>query len=123
MTGELVGRYTAGDRDGTGGIRPDFVMVGVPLPDGSVELWASTELSYAELEALTRTVDVWDAPWDLMPAGIVPTSTSYTLRAGLSRFVIVRAPDYRAALEALITDPSWQPPGEGGGPLPIGPPG
>lgn len=51
MSQPSVSRY------GDGGMRPDFVLLGIPAPAG-VELWASTELSYAELEAEVRHSDV-----------------------------------------------------------------
>lgn len=116
-----VYRYDSGADPGCGA-RPDFVLVGVPRPDG-VELWASTELSYAELEA-----QIAYRPY--LPEELFgridypspePESTTITLRAGLARFVIVQAPTYRQALAALMDHPGWQPPG-GGGPLALGPP-
>lgn len=101
--------------------RPDFVIVGGPARGGGVELWASTELSHAELEALIPRPDLTDLltePLELRPVRPV----TYTLTAGLARYVLVRAPDYRAALEALTADPGWDPGSAGGGPLAIGPP-
>jgi hypothetical protein len=101
---------------------PDFVLVGVPRPDGTVELWASTELSYAELEAEIkyRPYLLEDLIGRIDYPAPEPMSRTFTLRAGLRKFMIVRAPDYRAALEALITNPSWDPGSAGDGPLAIG---
>lgn len=98
--------------------RPDFVLVGLPRP-GGVELWASTELSYAELEAETRyrpylseeLIGRIDCP------APTPMGARYTLKAEMRRFVIVRAPTYREALAALLQRDDW---GPGGGPLAIG---
>lgn len=101
---------------GQGGTsRPDFVLLGVPVP-GGVELWASTELSHAELE---YEASLRDAEWGtgelLLP---YIQSSSFTLHAGLRRFVVVRAPDYRAALAGLLARDDWQP---GGGRVALGP--
>lgn len=99
--------------------RPDFVLLGVPVP-GGVELWASTELSHAELEYEARVRDVeWidDLGSQLLPIAL---SSTFTLHAGLRRFVVVRAPDYRAALAGLLARGDWQP---GGGMVALGPGG
>lgn len=104
MSQPSVSRY------GDGGMRPDFVLLGIPAPAG-VELWASTELSYAELEAEVRHSDVyWDDPRDAFP---IETSRTFTLRAGLRKFVVVRAPSYREALAHLLAQPGWEPGGPG----------
>lgn len=103
-----VSRYYTGQAS-----RPDFVMVGLPRADG-VELWASTELSYAELEAETRfrqyadydLGELFASPWYPPPE---PVSRQVTLRAGLGKFVIVRAPTYREALAALLARDDWSP--------------
>ena len=113
-------RIYAGNPDGTGGIRPDFVLVGIPVPDG-VELWASTELTYAELEAETRYRRYEDYSFEeLFASPYYPppevVSHTVTLRAGLARFVVVRAPSYPEALAALIKHPGWEP---GAGPAAI----
>lgn len=100
MSRPLVSRY------GGGAYRPDFVLLGIPAADG-VELWASTELSHAELEAEIQHTDVyWDDPRDAFP---IITSRTYTLRAGLRKFVVVRAPSYREALAHLLAQPGWEP--------------
>ena len=115
-----ISRYTAGDRDGTGGIRPDFVLLGIPVP-GGVELWASTKLSYAELEAEVKLREpAFEELIGRIDYPVFPEPPVYTLRAGLRRFVVVRAGTYREALALLLSEPGWEP---GGGQLPaIGPP-
>jgi hypothetical protein len=95
---------------------PDFVLLGVPVP-GGVELWASTELSHAELECEARVRDV---EWiDELAEPYVQSST-FTLHAGLRQFVVVRAPDYRVALAGLLARGDWQP---GGGLVALNPGG
>ena len=115
-----VSRSYAGGSDPDGGVRPDFVLVGLPAP-GGIELWASTELTDAELQAETRFRPQLDDPlWGNLADPVPePVSTTYTLRAGLSKFVIVRAPTYREALAVLLRHPGWGPGGRraiGGGP-------
>lgn len=114
--GDTVTRYFSGSNEQ---YRPDFVMVGLPAP-GGVELWASTELSYAELEAVTRyrpyEFEELIGRIDYPPPTQV--SRTITLRAGIGKFVIVRAPTYPEALAALLRHPGWGP----GGQLAIGSP-
>lgn len=99
----LTQYYSGGDDELS---RPDFVLVGMPARDG-VELWASTELTEAELKAeiTFRSYEVEE----LLDRGghPGPASTAYTLRAGLRKFVIVRAVTYREALAALLEHPGW----------------
>jgi hypothetical protein len=110
-----VTRYRSGDGETS---RPDFVLVGLPVP-GGVELWASTELTEVELEAEIRFRPY--AFEELLGRADYPpptrAGTRYTLKAGLRKYVIVRAPTYRQALGLLLQHPGWEP---GGGPLAIG---
>jgi len=86
--------------------RPDFVICGGPLDDG-VRLFASKELTHAELQMVMESQDVF---WDyssLIPDARVLTNRRITLSVHMRTFVIVDAPDYGTAFEYLFKD--WSP--------------
>lgn len=78
-------------------------MVGVPHDDG-VALYASRELSYAEL---TYEADYDAALFGLEAAIPVKTMERYRLTADLRTFVLILAADYPAAFAMLFRQ--WQP--------------
>lgn len=82
--------------------RPDWVMCGMTLPTGGVRLLASQQLNRADLEAIFdhRAVFEFDP---------VPLMTSYRiiLTTEMRTFVVIDAPDYPAAFQALFEQ--WTP--------------
>lgn len=85
--------------------RPDFVILGVPHPDG-VTVFASTDLRQAELEYEAEYVEQWGlrAP--------IRAYHTYTLTAQMGTIHMVKAPDYGSALRTLFEQ--WTPPTSGG---------
>lgn len=87
--------------------RPDFVICGGPLETGGVRLFASKELTHAELSAVMQYQDLY---WDyasLIPDARALTYQRITLSVHMKTFVIIDAPDYKSAFEHLFKD--WSP--------------
>lgn len=85
---------------------PDWVMLGVPRPDGSVMIFASVELRDAELrhevddldlEALSRDRD-WRVPW---------ARRRFFLTVELKTYVMAHGATYAEALARLMRE--WSP--------------
>lgn len=87
--------------------RPDFVILGVPNPDGGVLIVASKELSQAELESTADELDMWEVGRRLRMS-----RTTYTLTAQMRSIHMVIGPDYGSALRTLFEQ--WTPPTEAG---------
>lgn len=101
------------------GVRPDWVMVGMPQPGGKVWLIASKDMNEAELRAeIDRGPDLlFDS--EIFPGQ--PYRHEYTLTASMRRFTLIEAADYPAAFRALFEQ--WTPePAAGPAALPAGPP-
>ncbi len=87
---------------GTVHARPDWVMLGIPLPNGWVRLIASQSLNRAELETF-----VLDPPSffdDFVNSYI---EWRYMLTAEMRDVVVIEAVDYPAAFESLFKH--WTP--------------
>lgn len=86
------------------GDRPDWVMLGVPQPNGKGAIFASTDLTEAELRHETE-MDKW-ARWSLVP----PTRhlvTRIFLEVQMRTYVMVVADTYAEALATLLRE--WKP--------------
>jgi hypothetical protein len=90
---------------------PDWVMVGGPLPDGSVRIIASKELS--EVELRTRVEHT------VYRKGIGPVAEQHFLMTcDMGSYLMVHAPTYADAFQHLFTQ--WSPdPGQQPKPRPI----
>ena len=90
-----------------GNPRPDFVMCGVPRPEGGVRLIASDRLSYAELRAeWTRQDTFWDTI-GIAPVAAITTNFDLILTCHMGHLIIIDAPDYPTAFEHLFKQ--WSP--------------
>lgn len=88
---------------------PDWVMCGMPLPDGRVRLIASNQMTHAELSVKQDYPYVWDESPE--PFTIGPITRTITLTSGMRTYVMIEADDYPAAFRALFEQ--WRPgPGE-----------
>jgi hypothetical protein len=87
------------------GLRPDWVMIGIGQPDGSVSLVASKEMTRAELEYETDTEEV--RSWGSWEPLRVQTTAVYRLTAEMRAWVWITAPDYASAFATLFEQ--WQP--------------
>ncbi len=87
--------------------RPDFVLFGIRDVGGGVLLFASDQMSQAELESRVEKMD-------LIPVGPllarVPDRRT-TLRVELRSFTVIRAETYIDALRSLME--TWRPPEPG----------
>ncbi len=86
-------------------MRPDWVMLGMPLPNGWVRLVASQTLSQVQLETYVNNVPNFYDPY-----GVVDVKWRYVLTAELSSFVLIDAVDYPTAFERLFKE--WSPQGK-----------
>lgn len=82
---------------------PDFVILGFRRSADEVEVWASNDLTRAELQALMHD----EYPESVLGRVVRPLVYGYELRAGLRTFLLIRAPTYSAALRALMDQ--WNP--------------
>lgn len=82
--------------------RPDWVITGSTMPDGSVMLMASTELTKAEIEM--RRQEHLFSGWDDFAREFSPR---VTLAVEMKECVIVTAPTYQEALQILFG--KWRP--------------
>lgn len=89
-------------------LRPEWVILGAPQPDGSVMIFASSELSTAELKAEVKTHDIRSTDSWPVRKTVEPT---YTLTVVMPNFVMIHAPTYADALKHLFT--KWSPPEPG----------
>lgn len=85
--------------------RPDLAIVGVPLPDGRVALYASTELTHAALQ-LQAEFEV-NSRYEPTGSADMPR---IELRLGLAGYQVVYAESYADALVDLLNG-DWRPPG------------
>jgi hypothetical protein len=89
--------------------RPDWVMTGMPAPDGRPGVWllASKELTRADIESVSeRAPDMWlDDPRDVLPGPVI--SRRVTLSVGMRHFIIIEAADYPTAFRDLFA--RWSP--------------
>lgn len=92
--------YGVGGDDVT---RPAWVMVGEENAN-QVTLYASNQLTEAELTTAIENVSAWDV------YGSIHTVTTYTLSAVAQRIVIIRAPDWPTAFRRLFD--CWSPDGD-----------
>jgi hypothetical protein len=87
--------------------RPDFVLFGIADPFGGVILFASDQMSQAELESKIQG-------FDLIPVGRalarVPDRRT-TLKVEMRSFTMIRADTYGDALRSLME--TWRPPEPG----------
>lgn len=93
--------------------KPDFVMFGIQEPHGGVILFASTQLTQAELKS---EVDGYMS--SCKGCGYPDVHTSCrgmhipvrvtTLKVGIAQFTMIRAETYGGALRSLME--TWQPP-------------
>lgn len=83
---------------------PDWVMLGVPTPDGRVAIYASKELNQAELSHETEfDVDIYG--WYRPP--IRNPHTRIELTVEMRTYVIVTADSYQEAFQRLFNH--WSP--------------
>lgn len=81
---------------------PDWVMLGVPMDDGRVQLWASKDLSQADLDMARTLHDYAFKPWEY-----VPSAPTYVLTTRMGRIEAVIADTYGEALQILMQ--TWNP--------------
>lgn len=86
--------------------RPDWVMCGVPLPNGWVRLLASRELNQAQLAAEFERAQVVD-DGDLLPTWGPLVQQRIALTTEMRTFTVIDAPDYPTAFRELFKD--WTP--------------
>lgn len=85
---------------------PDFVICGAPRANGGVAIFASRELTQAELNAeLIEHTDIYGILAAVEPN---PVDVRYVLTATTKSFVQVVAEDYVSALRRLFEE--WTPP-------------
>jgi len=84
--------------------RPDFVLFGIADVTGGVLLFASDQMSQAELESRVEKIDL--IPVAQVLARVPDRRT--TLRVELRSFTMIRAETYIDALRSLMT--TWRPP-------------
>jgi hypothetical protein len=88
------------------GLNPDFVVCGGPTANGWVRLFASKDLTRAELDVVEDYEDI-DISWyrvEMLPRR---THRTITLSTVLKHLIIIEAPDYKTAWESLFKD--WSP--------------
>lgn len=85
--------------------RPDFVLFGIQDPLGGVILFASAQLSQAELKSEAERMDLIPVGARLARVPVVKT----TLHVEMRSFTMIRAETYMDALRSL--GDVWQPPG------------
>ncbi|MDE1673781.1 hypothetical protein [Nocardia gipuzkoensis] len=83
--------------------RPDFVILGLPKPDGGVIVYASKDLRRAELDYFAEYGE--NAAFLARPR---PIRRGYTLTTEMGRIAIATGTDYADAMRNLFT--MWQPP-------------
>ena len=87
--------------------RPDWVMLGIPEPDGAVSLYASKDLTSSQLRTEAEHEDVV-SHWSLDdPIRRDVRSSVIWLSAGMKTFVVIYAPDYLTAFRDLMK--FWSP--------------
>jgi hypothetical protein len=94
-------------RHGPGDIsypRPDFVLFGIADTTGGVLLFASDQMSQAELQSRVEKIDL--IPVAQVLARVPDRRT--TLRVELRSFTMIRAETYIDALRSLME--TWRPP-------------
>jgi hypothetical protein len=99
-------------------MRPDWVMLGVPRPGGGVRLYASRELTHAELELrLEHDVRAF------LDGDLAGLSERMDINVGMRHFTLVEADTYPEALAHLLDVWSPEPqPTAPAGALPAGRP-
>lgn len=85
--------------------RPDWVMLGMPLPDGNVAIIASRSLLSAELATETDHEEVAFGFGE--PLRRYLTSQITTVSAAMTDFVYIVGPDYPTVMSNLAEH--WQP--------------
>jgi hypothetical protein len=80
--------------------RPDFMIVGLTLPAGDVLVFASTELTQAQLVRETQGFDLIEV-MEGMRLARVPIER-ITVRAEMRSFTIIHGDDYPSALRSLM---------------------
>jgi hypothetical protein len=87
--------------------RPDWIMTGMPNPDGpGVWLLASKKLGAGVIRGrFDRAPDMWLDNGDKAPGPV--TGRNIRLLVELRDFLIIEAPDYPAAFRALFE--KWSP--------------
>jgi hypothetical protein len=83
---------------------PNWVMLGIDMPDGSVRLFVSDKLTQSELELQMNLSFDW---LSLADVRALISSRTLTLTTWMSDLVIINALDYRSAFEALFK--TWTP--------------
>jgi hypothetical protein len=83
---------------------PDWVMLGVPTPDGKVAIYASKELNHAEL---THEIEQDDVFWRYDQRPRFPPRTRIELTVEMRTYVIVTADTYAQAFRVLFDE--WSP--------------
>lgn len=84
---------------------PDWVMLGVAGDDGSVYIYASSDMTQAELEAVRDEPDLFD-PYDA--SRTFRQDLRIILRAEMKTVTVVRGETYAQALRILLQ--GWTPP-------------
>lgn len=106
--------------DHTLAIRPDWILLGYRLPDGSVNVYGSIEMDTAELRVQHR----FDArQFRNFHTIVAPQRPEFTVRvtATMKRYAVANAPTYAAALQLLFRE--WSADEQKGGrPNPLGEP-
>ena len=85
---------------------PDWVMLGIPMPDGRFAIYASTELNHAELRHEIEEPD-WITGWHSRIR--TPGRTIVELTVNMRTYVIVTADSYAQAFDRLFAHWSPQP--------------
>jgi len=83
---------------------PVFAVTGGLLEDGRVRLFASKDLTRAELQVV---VDHTDVTWDGVNVDTRATGYQITLGTRMRHFIIIDAPDWDAAWDYLFKH--WSP--------------
>jgi hypothetical protein len=83
---------------------PDWVMLGVPTPNGQVAIYASKELNHAELTHETDEDDLRE--WLAWPVSRVPRQR-IELTVEMRTYVVITADTYAQAFRVLFDE--WSP--------------
>jgi len=83
---------------------PDWVMLGIPTPDGRVAIYASKELNHAELTHETERDDYLWSPYDLIQR--IPRRR-IELTVNMRTYYVVTADTYAEAFRSLFD--AWSP--------------